>query len=181
MNNSWVGHVYSTQQISDVLKVGRSTVNKYARSLEDAGYVFKKDENDWRAFTEHDLIMFRALVELLSRGVHYDSAIFSIVERYHTDSDRHYLPVAAISSSNTFLNLEEKFDAIVFAIQSLSNCIDERVKSEVASATDQLCIQVNDMAEQVRETRESMDEKLDTLLCRIEKHGKRIPWWKFWK
>ncbi|EJW14370.1 hypothetical protein M5X02_01710 [Paenibacillus alvei] len=181
----WVGHVYSTQQVADILDIGRSTVNKYARSLEDAGYEFKKGDNDWRAFTEHDLVMFRALVELLSRGVQYDDGIRSIAERYKTNPDNHYMPIAAMPDSTNFVEVKEQLDAVMLAIQSLNNridnVIDARVKSEVAAATEQLHNQVNDVAEQIRMAKDSTDEKLDVLLSRMETHGRRSPWWKFWK
>lgn len=181
----WVGHVYSTQQVADILDIGRSTVNKYARSLEDASYEFKKGDNDRRAFTEHDLVMFRALVDLLSRGVQYDSAIKSITERYKTNPDSHYMPIASMTYSTNYVDVDKKLDAVMLAIQSLSNriddVIDERVRSEVAAATEQLHRQVNDVAEQIQIAKESTDEKLDVLLSRIETHGKRLPWWKFWK
>lgn len=181
----WIGHVYSTQQIADNLDIGRSTVNKYARSLEDAGYEFKKDDKDRRAFTEHDLVMFGALVELLSRGVHYDGAIKAITERYKTDPDSHYMPIAALTDSTNFVEVKEQLDAVMLAIQSLNNRIDDvidaRVKSEVAAATEQLHNQVNDVAEQIRMAKDSTDEKLDVLLSRMETHGRRWPWWKFWK
>jgi biotin operon repressor len=181
----WIGHVYSTQQIADMLDIGRSTVNKYARNLEDMGYEFKKADNEWRAFTEHDLIMFRALVELLARGVRYDSAILSIVERYKTNPNSHHMPVAATLDSSNFIKMEEHLDAVMFAIQSLSKRIDEtidaRVKSEVAAATAQLSTQVDNVAEQIRITKESTDEKLNILLSRTETHGRCLPWWKFWK
>ena len=149
--------MYSTQQVADTLNIGRSTVNKYARGLEKANYNFKKDEKVQRAFTEHDLVMFRALVELLSRCVHYDSAIKAISMRYKTDPDSHYVPIAAITDSTNFVKMEEHPSAVMLAIQSLSKRIDKtidtRVKSEVAPQLQHNCLRrLNDIVELLAQT-----------------------------
>lgn len=180
----WVGLVYSTQQVADTLKIGRSTVNKYARSLEDEGYNFKKGENDRRAFTEHDLIMFRALVDLLDRGVQYDSAISTIALRYNTNQDAH-LPVAVNEPNTAQLgHVEAQLEAVMSAISSLSDrvdcIIDERVKHEVAVATEQLNTQIAELSDQLRESQDVANEKLDTVLSRLDRY-ERLPWWKFWR
>lgn len=182
----WIGHVYTTQQIADTLSIGRSTVNKYARSLEDQGYAFTKGENGRRAFTEHDLIMFRALLELMDRGVKYDLAISTIVSRYAMNPDT---KSSVVSSQN--VSMESKLNDLTVAVQMLServeSIIDDRVKSEVSLATERLNTQIPALSDQLRDSQEKAEvvahetgEKLDTLLSRLDKY-ERLPWWKFWK
>lgn len=57
-------------------------VNKYARTLEEAGYAFAKDEKEHRAFVDHEIVAFRALLDFLNHGVEYQSAINAVVEQY---------------------------------------------------------------------------------------------------
>jgi len=54
-------------------------VNKYARTLEEAGYAFAKDEKEHRAFVNHDKVAFCALLDFLNRGIEYQSAINAVV------------------------------------------------------------------------------------------------------
>ncbi|HCY5602919.1 hypothetical protein P4H46_09745 [Paenibacillus glucanolyticus] len=178
MESNGFKHVYSTYQIADLLKIGRSTVNKYARNLEDAGYVFTKDEKERRAFTDHDIIAFRALLEFLDRGVEYASAINAVVERYkpYTRSDS-LAVVATPDSRPDVAMLNAKVDELVQAVSLLSSkideIVDERVRDQVAAAASGISDQVNQVLEEVRSERIQTNEKLDVLASRIEAHGKR--------
>ncbi|MDH2333074.1 hypothetical protein MHB54_17285 [Paenibacillus sp. FSL M7-0802] len=57
-------------------------VNKYARTLEEAGYAFAKDEKEHRAFVNHDKVAFCALLDFLNRGIEHQSAINAVVEQW---------------------------------------------------------------------------------------------------
>ncbi|VTR24368.1 Uncharacterised protein [Actinobacillus pleuropneumoniae] len=177
--------VYTTVQVANVLNIGRSTVNKYARSLEDAGYAFVKDDKERRAFTDHDIIAFRALLDLLDRGVEYASAINAVVERYKPYARSDSLAVVATPDSRSDVAmLNAKVDELVQAVSLLSSkideIVDERVRDQVAAAASGISDQVNQVLEEVRSDQarthqnlEKTNEKLDVLVSRIEAHGKR--------
>ncbi|MEK3950418.1 hypothetical protein MHB46_18660 [Paenibacillus sp. FSL H7-0703] len=57
-------------------------VNKFARTLEEAGYAFAKDEKKHQAFVDHDIVAFSELLDFLNRGVEYQCAINAVVEQY---------------------------------------------------------------------------------------------------
>ncbi|MBX4152305.1 hypothetical protein [Paenibacillus lautus] len=178
MNNEPLNFVYSTVQVANVLNIGRSTVNKYARSLEDAGYAFVKDDKERRAFTDHDIIAFRALLDLLDRGVEYASAINAVVERYKPYARSDSLAVVATPDSRPDVAmLNAKVDELVQAVSLLSSkidkIVDERVRDQVAAAASGISDQVNQVLEEVRSERIQTNEKLDVLASRIEAHGKR--------
>lgn len=170
--------IYGTHQVAQLLNIGRSTVNKYARSLEDAGYRFTKDEKERRAYTEKDIIAFRSLIDLLHRGVDYSSAINTVTERYnralHSDS---VAVIATSGSSHDIAMLNEKVDELMIAVSSLSERIDEivseRVRSEVAATSAVLSQQVSEVLQEVREIQQQTDQKLDEMVSRLQTHGKR--------
>lgn len=170
--------VYSTQKVAVSLNIGRSTVNKYARSLEEAGYIFIKDGKEHRAFTEHDIITFRALTELLSRGVEYDRAINTIAERYKKSLQSDSVAVLATQNSShdiAILNsrVEELISAVSMLSARLDQTIDERVKSEVSIVKDQLGQQINEVFLEVKTIQEETNQKLEEVISRIDTHGKR--------
>ncbi|WP_145950340.1 hypothetical protein [Paenibacillus sp. Y412MC10] len=178
MSNNPLNFVYSTVQIATMLNIGRSTVNKYARSLEEAGYVFRKDEKDHRAFVNHDVVAFRGLLDLLSRGVEYGSAVNSIVEQYYVpENSEESLAVVATPSRSEVATLNAKVDQLIQAVATLASqveqIVDDRVKSEVAAATASLGDQVNQVVQEVRLAQQQTDRKLDEVISRVETHGKR--------
>lgn len=178
MNSNSLNFVYSTLQVATLLNIGRSTVNKYARSLEEAGYVFRKDDKDHRAFVNHDIVAFRALVDLLSRGAEYGSAVNAVVEQYSGHSDSDSLAVVATPGSRAEVaTLNAKVDELIKAVAMLAGqveqIVDDRVKQEVAAATASLGDQVNQVVQEVRSAQQQTDQKLDEMMSRIETHGKR--------
>ncbi|KAA8787850.1 hypothetical protein EC604_28925 [Paenibacillus amylolyticus] len=178
MSNKPLNFVYSTVQVATLLNIGRSTVNKYARSLEEAGYVFTKDEKDRRGFTDHDIIAFKALVDLLTRGAEYESAISSVVARYSSveNSDSTAI-VATPDSSKEVAMLHAKMDDLLKAVAMLSNkidqVVDERVRIEVAAASEGINTQVTQVLNEIQQAQVRADRKLDEIASRVETHGKR--------
>jgi biotin operon repressor/gas vesicle protein len=162
--NQDLQYLYSTAQLALMLGIGRSTVNKYARSLESAGYVFLKDSNGHRTYSEHDIVALRALSELLTRGVEYDSAVNDVVARYkavsHSES---VLMVASSSSVSDVATLNEKVDELIYVVGQLNNriseIVDERVRSEVASATAGISGQVQEVLTEVRAAQERSEQQ----------------------
>lgn len=170
LENQRLEFVYGTQQVAKFMNIGRSTVNKYARSLEDAGYPFTKDEKEHRSYTEHDLLTFRSLIDLLSRGVDYDSAVNTIAVRYrrYVGSDTVAL-VATPSSDHDIAILNAKVDELMTTMSMLSShfneMVDERVRSEVAA--------MNDVLQEIKVAQQQSDKKLDEVVSRLKTHGKR--------
>ncbi|MBJ8190812.1 MULTISPECIES: hypothetical protein [Paenibacillus] len=181
MNSTPLNFIYSTVQVAKLLDIGRSTVNKYARSLENAGYVFTKDDKDHRAFTDHDIIAFKALLDLLARGAEYESAVNATVERYSRvySSDSVSL-VATPDSSTEVAMLNAKVDDLISAVAALSNrideIVDEKVRLQVAAAASGIGDQVNGVLEEVRQAQDRADQQLTEIagaVSRLELHGRR--------
>lgn len=195
----WMGNFYNTHQVAELLKVGCSTLNKYARSLEDEGYTFKKGKNKRRAYVEHDLIVFRELVELLSKGAYYNSAVKLIADQYknvinseyvkgNNFSDSECIAISATANNDYVADLEKKMDMFLFAIQTLSerlnNIESKQMNNKIEEEVKQVTMQVNEISKQVQTSKASIENKVDLLishsLCRVKTHKKRYRWWKFW-
>lgn len=177
-------YAYTTVQVATALNIGRSTVNKYARSLEEAGYYFVKDDKERRTFVDHDIVAFRAFLDLLHRGVEYDRAVKATVERYkwHEHSDALALSATPGSSADiATLNakVDEMTQAMVMLTEKIDQIVDERVRSEVAAAAAGIGNQVNEVLGEVRAAQDRTDQKVDELLTRAELHGKRKRFWIF--
>lgn len=206
----WIGNFYNTHQVAELLKVGRSTLNKHARSLENGGYTFKKGENKRRAYVEHDLIVFRQLMELLSKGADYNSAVKLIADQYknvinseyvktiskkdneyvkeNNFSDSECITISATSDSEYVADLEKKIDMFLLAIQTLferlNNIELKQMNNKIEEDVKQITTQVNEISKQVQISNDSIENKMDLLishsLCRLKTHKKRYRWWKFW-
>lgn len=182
MSNQDLQHLYTTAQLATTLKIGRSTVNKYARSMEEAGYEYLKDGNGYRTYGEHDIIALRALSELLARGVEYGRAVNDVVARYKQGlRSESVFMVASPSSASDVATLEatltHKIDELMHAVTQLhskiNDIVDERVRSEVAAVTVEISGQVNDVLNEVRAGQERTEQQLTELGSRIDQHGKR--------
>lgn len=178
MSNPDLDYLYSTAQVATTLDIGRSTVNKYVRSLEEEGYDFLRDSNNNRTYREHDIIVLRALVELLSRGVEYRRAINSIVERYKPLVRSESVDLVATSgSSHDLASISAKIEALTLIVGQLNEqinaVVDERVRSEVTAAAADLSGQVHGVLQEVRAAQERTEQQLSDLGSRIDQHGKR--------
>lgn len=182
LSNFDLKYLYNTAQLATTLKIGRSTVNKYTRSLEDAGYEYLKDGYGHRSYAEHDIIALRALIELLARGVDYGSAIKDVVARYKPNSRSDSLDLTATPGSSHQVAIADatlmaKIDELTLVVSQLhgkiNDIVDEHVRKEVAAATAGISSQVNDVLNEVRAGQERTEQQLTELGSRIDQHGKR--------
>jgi DNA-binding transcriptional MerR regulator len=113
---------YTTGDVSDSFGIGKSTLNKYSRSLEEHNYEFNKDDSGKRAYTEHDTMALRHLKALLDRNTPYDKAIRSTAAKFQrivvnsvneagTATDNRQKPVTTEISTHSAPTKEE-FEAL---------------------------------------------------------------------
>jgi AcrR family transcriptional regulator len=108
-----IDRTFTTQQVADNLGIGKSTLNKYSRSLEEAGYSFFKDDSDRRAYLERDLIALRGLKEMLTKNVEYDSAIKAICSKHSSDVSNLKVAMAAMPQYERYVEQYEQLVKIV--------------------------------------------------------------------
>lgn len=72
-----------SREVSEQLKIGSSTLRKWCGILEQHGYTFARDDQERRAFTDHDLDALRHFKELTQdKGMALDNAAQLIVEHF---------------------------------------------------------------------------------------------------
>lgn len=182
-------NTYTTQQLAEILDIGRSTLNKYSRSMEEAEYTFIKGENDKRAYTEHDIKALRQLQAYLSRNMAYDSAIKSVSAQFRRVGNVQIAMPATYGNQDEsdaierYEALEAKVDDLIEMNRALFARLDERdnaIRQLTEIVTSQKAIASG--ADHEREQRErERDEKLTQVLREIQEAkaaaGKK-PWWK---
>ena len=78
---------YSTKEIADTLEIGDSTLRKWCASLEKSGYTFAKNDQGYRLFVEHDIILLRQFKRLVKEAnMPLDNASSLVVERFNEQS-----------------------------------------------------------------------------------------------
>lgn len=115
-----------SHDIAKTFGIAESTVRKYAQSLEKAGYVFRKNENNTRIFTDIDELTFRDLIQARKEaGVNLDmAASVAVIRRQKRESP--------IQSMQTLINKESKDDLIPhkmqYEIQKLANSFQKQIE-----------------------------------------------------
>ncbi|WP_257143901.1 helix-turn-helix domain-containing protein [Bacillus pseudomycoides] len=115
-----------SHDIAKTFGIAESTVRKYAQSLEKAGYVFRKNENNTRIFTDIDELTFRDLVQARKEaGVNLDmAASVALIRRQKQES-----PIQSVQS---LINKESKDDLIPhkmrYEIQKLANSFQKQIE-----------------------------------------------------
>ncbi|WP_240522765.1 hypothetical protein [Bacillus pseudomycoides] len=192
-----------SHDIAKTFGIAESTVRKYAQSLEKAGYVFRKNENNTRIFTDIDELTFRDLIQARKEaGVNLDmAASVAVIRRQKQKSP--------IQSMQSLINKESKDDLIShkmrYEIQKLANSFQKQIeqiekqnqmiisKLQASEETeveikkqllesqkrekekDQQIEDMQKMIEYISERDIAFDKKIEEIYQEAKK-----PWWKRW-
>jgi DNA-binding transcriptional MerR regulator len=66
--------IYWSREMATLLGIGDSTLRKWCLELERANYAFLRDENDKRAFFDHDVLALRDMQHFIKRGMTLEQA-----------------------------------------------------------------------------------------------------------
>ncbi|PFW87967.1 hypothetical protein COL32_29115 [Bacillus pseudomycoides] len=192
-----------SHDIAKTFGIAESTVRKYAQSLEKAGYVFRKNENNTRIFTDIDELTFRDLIQARKEaGVNLDmAASVAVIRRQKQKSP--------IQSVQLLINKESKDDLVShkmrYEIQKLANSFQKQIeqieeqnqmiisKLQASEETeveikkqllesqkrekekDQQIEDMQKMIEYISERDIAFDKKIEEIYQEAKK-----PWWKRW-
>src|SRR5690625_1495064 len=73
---------YSSSQVSNRLSIEPVTVRKYSQMLEHKGYIFQKDNNNWRMYSEDDITFLKYICNMRDMGKPLDESIDHIANLY---------------------------------------------------------------------------------------------------
>ncbi|MGX5576074.1 helix-turn-helix domain-containing protein [Bacillus toyonensis] len=192
-----------SHDIAKTFGIAESTVRKYAQSLEKAGYVFRKNENSTRIFTDIDELTFRDLIQARNEaGVNLDmAASVAVIRRQKKESP--------IQSVQPLINKESKDDLIPHKIQyeirKLANSFRKQIEQieeqnqmiiSKLQASEETEIEIKKQLLESQKREKEKDEQIEDMQKMIEYIAKRDtafdkkieeiyqeakkPWWKRW-
>ncbi|MGE6600062.1 helix-turn-helix domain-containing protein [Bacillus proteolyticus] len=192
-----------SHDIAKTFGIAESTVRKYAQSLEKAGYVFRKNENNTRIFTDIDELTFRDLIQARKEaGVNLDmAASVAVIRRQKKESPT--------QSVQPLINKELKDDLIPhkmqYEIQKLANSFQKQIEQieeqnqmiiSKLQASEETEIEIKKQLLESQKREKEKDQQIEDMQKMIEYIAKRDtafdkkieeiyqeakkPWWKRW-
>lgn len=192
-----------SHDIAKTFGIAESTVRKYAQSLEKAGYVFRKNENNTRIFTDIDELTFRDLIQARKEaGVNLDmAASVAVIRRQKQKSP--------IQSVQPLINKESKDDLVShkmrYEIQKLANSFQKQIEQieeqnqmiiSKLQASEETEVEIKKQLLESQKREKEKDQQIEDMQKMIEYISERDivfdkkieeiyqeakkPWWKRW-
>ncbi|PGZ09750.1 hypothetical protein COE30_07195 [Bacillus cereus] len=192
-----------SHDIAKTFGIAESTVRKYAQSLEKVGYVFRKNENNTRIFTDIDELTFRDLIQARKEvGVNLDmAASVAVIRRQKQESP--------IQSVQPLINKESKDDLLPhkmrYEIQKLANSFQRQIEQieeqnqmiiSKLQASEETEVEIKKQLLESQKREKEKDQQIEDMQKMIEYIAKRDtafdkkieeiyqeakkPWWKRW-
>lgn len=152
---------YSSKDVAKRLSIEPVTVRKYSQMLEDKGYSFKKDNNNWRQYSEDDIVYLEYISNMKSMGKSLHESIQHIASLYH----------AKMSIRKPDIPLQEKEKQLMDFIknqQEFNRKILERLEAQEKRQEERDINLMNAL-------RESQEVKKQIAAVTQKR------WWQFWK
>lgn len=146
--------VYSSKDVAKRLLIEPVTVRKYSQMLEEKGYCFKKDEKNWRQYTEDDIRSLEYLCNLKSMGKSLDESVQHVASLYRANLDIARPDISLQQEENPFFQFmksQEEFNKL------LLERMDQRDKKLMAAI-----------------------KELQNTKKQIAATGRK-KWWRFWE
>lgn len=164
-------NTYWSREIASILQIAESTLRKWCQVLESHGYRFIRDDQERRAFTDHDAIAMRHFKDLTKdKGVSLEIAAKAVVERFNRTAIQVIAPSDTIDSGRYegdmdrifgYIERQERFNAeLVRKLDEQQRYIEESIQRR----DEQLTAYVRDALETKKELAAAKEKK----------------WWKFW-
>jgi len=152
---------YSSSEVAKRLSIKPVTVRKYSQMLEEQGYSFQKDNNNWRQYNEDDIQYLKYISSMKAKGKSLDQAIQHIASLYHSN--------LTILQPDMSLQEPEK---------KLLNFIQQQ---------EELNHKILDQLEAQERRQIERDQNLMRVLNELQETKRQIAatsqkrWWQFWK
>lgn len=166
---------YWARDIASFLDISSSTLRKWCLLLEEQGYIFIRDDNDRRAFTERDVIALKKLKELTKDGtMSLENASIAISSQYQhsvTTDGTH-----VIESVNQPTRPIERFNEVIIKINELAeNGKRQEALIKKQEALIQMLLQQTEKQEKLlNNVLNERDEQLCTAIEEIKEARKQI-------
>lgn len=151
----------SSKDVAKRLSIQPVTVRKYSQMLEDKGYSFKKDKNDWRLYSEEDISYLQYISSMKTLGKSLDESIDHIATLYHSK----------LSIAKPDIPLQNPAEALLKFIQHQQE-FNQKVLERLEAQEQRQAERDENLMQALRETQETKKQ------LAAAAHKK---WWKFWK
>nr|WP_173026342.1 DUF3967 domain-containing protein [Aeromonas sp. Ne-1]AKO69651.1 DNA-binding protein Ptr [Aeromonas sp. Ne-1] len=145
---------FSSKDVAKRLSIEPVTVRKYSQMLEEQGYSFKKDEKNWRQYSEDDIHFLQYICHLKEMGKSLDESVHHVASLFRSNLNIAKSAISLQEEENPFLQFmksQEEFN------KKLLERMDQRDKNLMAS---------------IRELQDTRKELAA---------ASRKKWWEFWK
>lgn len=152
-------NTYSSKDVAKRLSVEPVTIRKYSQMLEEQGYSFKKDNNNWRQYSEDDIVFLEYICNMRNMGKSLDESVQHVASLYRLN-----------------LSIEKPDTALQEPKKQLLNFIQNQQEF------NQKILERLELQEQRQTER---DQNLMLALCESQEAKQQIAasqkkWWKFW-
>lgn len=165
-------NTYWSREIASILQIAESTLRKWCQILESHGYHFLRDDQERRAFTDHDAVSLRYFKELTKdKGVSLEIASKAVVGRFNRSATQNI----SLSDTEELSRYDDDMTRLFDYIER-----QERFNAEIVRKLDEQQEYINDSLQRREEAlmaylRESLEARRQLVAAKESK------WWKFWK
>ena len=168
---------YWSKDIADLLEISTSNLRRWSIDLENAGYLFYRDEHNRRAYLEKDIMPLRKLKEFLGNNMSKNDAIKAVISMFPQD----------LTSE---LTLPVNDDIVRFSKRELQEVINDVVRKAIEEEREAMFqafeYKMNDLVEKrdrmlVQQLNRSLEEKQLEIAAAKEQESVRPKksWWRF--
>ena len=153
--------IYSSKDVAKRLSVESVTVRKYAQMLEEQGYDFKRDNNNWRQYSEDDIEYLKHILSMRKMGKSLDESIEHIASLYRVN----------MSIRKPDIPIQEKENQLMEFMQNQQE-FNRRILDKLETQEQQQ----NERDQNLMRTLNELQESKKQIAAKNQKR-----WWQFWK
>ncbi|MCM3256093.1 DUF3967 domain-containing protein [Priestia aryabhattai] len=160
--------IYTSKDVTDLLKIQNSTIRKYCLLLEELGYQFHKNDKGQRGFFDKDIVVLRKLMETKNTtDMTLKQAAIAVMSWENgtavtdsvTEKERHNTTLEdKVAELAERLDKQQEFNEKL--VSYIDNKLDERDKKLMSA---------------MREIQDTQKQ-----LALTEEKSKKKKWWMFW-
>lgn len=152
---------YSSGEVAKRLAIEPVTVRKYSKLLEEQGYSFTRDKNNWRIYSDDNIHALNYLCNMKAMGKSLEESVHHVATLYHSN--------LSISPSDTSLQEpQEKLFQMLKEQQEFNKKILEQLETQERRQIER----DQDLMKVLKEQEEAKKE-----IAAAE----QTKWWQFWK
>lgn len=148
--------MYSAKDVAKRLLIEPVTVRKYSQMLEEQGFVFKKDEKNWRQYSDDDIHFLEYLCHLKKMGKSLDESVQHVASLYRS----------RLSIARTDISLQQEEENLLLQFMKSQEEFNKKILERMDNRDKNLMAAIKELQETKKQIAAAEPLK---------------KWWKFWK